>query len=107
MIMNRFRKSQIAKFLKIAVGIGFLLVPMNTVATETRSLTSTNATTESTGNLLAGEASPYLREASQQPVHWRPWSQAAFQHAQEEDKPILLDIGAVGFAQESLPLFGC
>ena len=93
--MNRFRKSPFAKFLMIAVGTGFLLVPMNTVATEPRHLLSANATIESTGNLLAGEASPYLREASQQPVHWRPWSQAAFQQAQEEDKPILLDIGAV------------
>ena len=50
--MNRFRKSPIAKFLTIAVGIGFLLVPMNTVATEPRHLLSTNATTELTGNLL-------------------------------------------------------
>ena len=93
--MNRRRKSPIAPFLTIAVGISLSLVPMNTVATEPRHLTSPNVTPESTGNLLAGEASPYLREASRQPVHWRPWSQAAFQQAQEEDKPILLDIGAV------------
>jgi len=47
------------------------------------------------GNQLAGAASPYLREAAQQPVHWRPWSQSAFKEAQQQDKPILLDIGAV------------
>ncbi len=93
--MNRRRKSPIAPFLTIVVGISLSLVPMNTVATEPRHLTSPNVTPESTGNLLAGEASPYLREASRQPVHWRPWGQAAFQQAQEEDKPILLDIGAV------------
>jgi len=93
--MIRFRKSPMEKFLTIAVGIGFLLVPLNSIATDTPSLTSTNTTTKSAGNLLASEASPYLREASQQPVHWRPWSQAAFQQAQDEDKPILLDIGAV------------
>ncbi len=28
-------------------------------------------------------------------MHWRPWSAAAFEQAHEEDKPILLDIGAV------------
>jgi len=28
-------------------------------------------------------------------VHWQPWSEAAFARAQAEDKPILLDIGAV------------
>ena len=47
------------------------------------------------GNQLAQEPSPYLREASQQPVHWLPWGEAAFRRAQQEDKPILLDVGAV------------
>ena len=46
-------------------------------------------------NRLAGAASPYLREAALQPVHWFPWSEEAFHLAQQEDKPILLDIGAV------------
>jgi len=36
-----------------------------------------------------------LREAAHQPVHWHPWGEAAFQLAQQVDKPILLDIGAV------------
>lgn len=46
-------------------------------------------------NQLGGEASPYLREAALQPIHWLPWSEAAFRRAKQEDKPILLDIGAV------------
>ena len=40
-------------------------------------------------------ASSYLRSARHQPVRWHPWGEAAFARAQAEDKPILLDIGAV------------
>src|SRR3989441_2805329 len=46
-------------------------------------------------NRLATESSAYLRSAAHQPVHWHPWSEEAFERAQREDKPILLDIGAV------------
>lgn len=46
-------------------------------------------------NLLEKAASSYLRSARHQPVQWHPWSEAAFARAQAEDKPILLDIGAV------------
>jgi uncharacterized protein YyaL (SSP411 family) len=46
-------------------------------------------------NLLEDSASSYLRSARHQPVWWHPWSEAAFARAQKEDKPILLDIGAV------------
>ena len=46
-------------------------------------------------NLLENSASSYLRSARHQPVHWNPWGEAAFARAQTEDKPILLDIGAV------------
>src|SRR5439155_25892519 len=46
-------------------------------------------------NLLASEPSAYLRSAAHQPVHWHPWGEAAFQRARAEDKPVLLDIGAV------------
>jgi uncharacterized protein YyaL (SSP411 family) len=46
-------------------------------------------------NLLETAASSYLRSARHQPVHWHPWGDAAFARAQAEDKPILLDIGAV------------
>jgi hypothetical protein len=50
---------------------------------------------ENPGNELAKAASAYLRSAAHQPVLWREWSSAAFEQAQAEDKPILLDIGAV------------
>ena len=44
---------------------------------------------------LKDSASPYLRSAAHQPIDWYEWGEAAFAHAQKEDKPILLDIGAV------------
>src|SRR5258706_413609 len=46
-------------------------------------------------NLLSAEHSAYLKSAAHQPVHWLPWGDAAFARARDEDKPILLDIGAV------------
>ncbi len=51
--------------------------------------------TEKTANRLAHSASPYLRSASHQPVAWMEWGPDAFAKASAEDKPILLDIGAV------------
>jgi len=44
---------------------------------------------------LARSASPYLRSATHQPVEWYEWGDEAFSRARAEDKPILLDIGAV------------
>lgn len=46
-------------------------------------------------NRLKDSASPYLRSAAQQPIDWHEWGDAAFARARGEDKPILLDIGAV------------
>ena len=46
-------------------------------------------------NELAQAASAYLRSAAHQPVNWREWGEQAFAQAREQDKPILLDIGAV------------
>jgi hypothetical protein len=46
-------------------------------------------------NRLKDSASPYLRSASHQPIDWHEWGDAAFARARSEDKPILLDIGAV------------
>jgi uncharacterized protein YyaL (SSP411 family) len=46
-------------------------------------------------NGLARAASAYLRSAMHQPVDWQEWGPEAFAKAQAEDKPILLDIGAV------------
>lgn len=44
-------------------------------------------------NLLAQEASPYLRQHRDNPVHWRGWSSEALAEARELDRPILLSIG--------------
>ena len=46
-------------------------------------------------NALAKASSAYLRSAMHQPVEWQEWGEAAFAKAKAEDKPILLDIGAV------------
>ncbi|WP_263385372.1 thioredoxin domain-containing protein [Granulicella arctica] len=46
-------------------------------------------------NALSTAASAYLRSAMHQPVRWQEWGDAAFEQAIREDKPILLDIGAV------------
>src|SRR3989304_1456041 len=60
-------------------------------------LKKTTNTTVSTVcmNRLANEKSAYLRSAAHQPVHWSPWGAEVFERAQQENKPILLDIGAV------------
>ena len=44
-------------------------------------------------NLLRHELSPYLLQHADNPVHWRPWGQAALAAAQAENKPILLSVG--------------
>ena len=46
-------------------------------------------------NQLQAASSSYLRSARHQPVKWHAWGEAAFARAQAENKPILLDIGAV------------
>ena len=46
-------------------------------------------------NGLSEAASAYLRSARHQPVNWHEWSEKAFALAVEQNKPILLDIGAV------------
>jgi uncharacterized protein YyaL (SSP411 family) len=46
-------------------------------------------------NRLKDSASPYLRSAAHQPVDWHEWGEEAFKKARAEEKPILLDIGAV------------
>ena len=44
-------------------------------------------------NLLRHEASPYLLQHKDNPVHWRPWGPTALAEAQAADKPILLSVG--------------
>ena len=46
-----------------------------------------------TGNLLHLEASPYLLQHKDNPVHWRPWGPAALAEAAAANKPILLSVG--------------
>ena len=48
-----------------------------------------------TENRLKDSTSPYLRSAAHQPINWYEWGEDAFGLAKSEDKPILLDIGAV------------
>jgi uncharacterized protein len=46
-----------------------------------------------TPNRLAEATSPYLLQHRGNPVHWRPWDDAALAEAKAADKPILLSIG--------------
>jgi uncharacterized protein len=46
-------------------------------------------------NRLKNSASPYLRSAAHQPIDWNEWGEEAFAKARAEEKPVLLDIGAV------------
>jgi uncharacterized protein YyaL (SSP411 family) len=46
-------------------------------------------------NRLKDSVSPYLRSAAHQPIDWFEWGDSVFTHAKSQDKPILLDIGAV------------
>jgi uncharacterized protein YyaL (SSP411 family) len=49
----------------------------------------------STLNSLARASSAYLRSAMHQPIQWHEWGEEAFAVARRDDKPMLLDIGAV------------
>lgn len=44
-------------------------------------------------NRLDEEASPYLRQHADNPVHWQPWDDAAFAAARERDVPVFVSIG--------------
>lgn len=52
-------------------------------------------TTTTEKNSLAKASSSYLRSAMHQPIRWFEWGADAFETAKRENKPILLDIGAV------------
>jgi uncharacterized protein len=51
--------------------------------------------TTTTLNSLARASSSYLRSAMHQPIRWHEWGEEAFAAAKGENKPMLLDIGAV------------
>ena len=44
-------------------------------------------------NALVHEKSPYLRQHADNPVNWLPWSDAAFERARAENKPVFLSVG--------------
>lgn len=44
-------------------------------------------------NALAHETSPYLLQHAHNPVDWLPWSEAAFERAQADDKLVFLSVG--------------
>ncbi len=44
-------------------------------------------------NRLSEETSPYLQQHKDNPVHWWPWCQDAFEEARRLNKPVLLSIG--------------
>jgi uncharacterized protein YyaL (SSP411 family) len=46
-------------------------------------------------NALANASSSYLRSAMHQPIQWHEWGPEPFEKARDQNKPILLDIGAV------------
>ncbi len=46
-------------------------------------------------NALALASSSYLRSAMHQPIHWHEWGPEPFDKAKQQNKPVLLDIGAV------------
>ncbi|MGA7753495.1 MAG: thioredoxin domain-containing protein [Candidatus Sulfotelmatobacter sp.] len=51
--------------------------------------------TTTTLNALSRASSAYLRSAMHQPIRWHEWGKEAFAEAQRENKPMLLDVGAV------------
>jgi len=51
--------------------------------------------TDASHNSLARASSSYLRSAMHQPIQWYEWGEEAFAAARRENKPMLLDIGAV------------
>ncbi|QZP38376.1 thioredoxin domain-containing protein [Halobaculum magnesiiphilum] len=44
-------------------------------------------------NRLDEEASPYLRQHADNPVHWQPWDDDALAAARERDVPVFLSVG--------------
>ncbi len=51
--------------------------------------------TTQTLNSLSKASSAYLRSAMHQPIQWNEWGEEAFAIAKRQNRPILLDIGAV------------
>jgi uncharacterized protein YyaL (SSP411 family) len=58
-------------------------------------MSDSNETNDVLLNSLSRAASAYLRSAQHQPIQWNEWGAEAFAKARQENKPVLLDIGAV------------
>jgi uncharacterized protein YyaL (SSP411 family) len=56
-------------------------------------MSDTATATHPDANLLGNETSPYLLQHRDNPVHWRPWGEAALAEARATGKPILLSVG--------------
>lgn len=54
---------------------------------------SPNMSDTSGRNRLSDETSPYLLQHKDNPVHWWPWGDEAFEAARAQNKPIMLSIG--------------
>jgi uncharacterized protein YyaL (SSP411 family) len=52
-----------------------------------------NSAKNRTPNSLINESSPYLLQHAYNPVNWLPFSDAAFEKAKKENKPVLISIG--------------
>jgi uncharacterized protein len=48
---------------------------------------------ERAANRLADEPSPYLRQHADNPVHWWPWTDAAFAEAKRRGVPVFVSVG--------------
>ncbi|WP_347956674.1 thioredoxin domain-containing protein [Gordonia aichiensis] len=48
---------------------------------------------DSPRNRLGESSSPYLRQHAANPVHWREWTDGAFDEARRRDVPVLLSVG--------------
>ena len=44
-------------------------------------------------NRLGGATSPYLLQHADNPVHWWPWGEEAFEEARRRDVPVLISVG--------------
>ncbi len=55
--------------------------------------TAAHAPAHDGGNMMAAQASPYLKSHASDPVHWRPWGDAALAEAAKLKRPLMLSIG--------------
>ena len=54
-----------------------------------------NSGKDKTPNSLINESSPYLLQHAYNPVNWLPFSDAAFEKAKKENKPVVIIDSAI------------